>query len=32
MTTHEANIGLVLDCADPVALAEFWCVCDADSS
>ena len=24
MTTHEANIGLVLDCADPVALAEFW--------
>lgn len=29
MTTHEANVGLVLDCADPVALAEFW---SADSA
>ncbi|MGH9209210.1 MAG: VOC family protein [Acidimicrobiales bacterium] len=24
MTNHPSTIGLVLDCADPAALAEFW--------
>ena len=32
MTTHEANIGLVLDCADPVALEDHLGRVDADET